>query len=762
MLEVLRKVIQEVNAASNLAEALEIIVDRIQSAMGTHVCSIYLLNDETNRFVFMATRGLNQEMVRELSIDMTEGLVGLVAERAEPINLRDAPEHPRYLYIKEIGEDPFHSFLGVPVIHHRKVLGVLVVQQKEARRFDESEEAFLITLSAQLAGVIAHAKVTGIFQQADNSHDLLPKIYSGMPGSSGVCVGKAVVMYPEADLMAVPEKAVSDAEKEIERFRTAVESTREEFLDMTRQLADRLQPEELALFDAYIHMLDDTAITGEVISLINEGQWAQGALSRVIQKHVTNFRSMDDAYLRERGTDIEDLGARVLGRLQQTEKKRIRLPRKAILVSNELTPAMLGEVNTRSLVGLVSIKGSGNSHVAILARAMGIPAVIGVEGLPLSHLDNTQVVVNGFEGNVILQPDQEQLSYYRAIEKEEATLIEGLEELKDLPAQTTDNQRIGLWVNTGLMTDTLLSLDRGAEGVGLYRTEVQFIMNDRFPTEEEQRIVYREHLEAFAPRPVTMRTLDIGGDKALSYFPIEEANPFLGWRGIRVTLDHPEIFLSQVRAMIRANEGVDAQLRIMLPMVSSVTEVDEAQRLISQCYRELVEEGVEVEMPDVGVMIEVPSAVFQVADIVRRVDFLSVGSNDLVQYILAVDRNNARVAELYQNFHPSVLNALKQVADAAHKQKKTVSICGEMAGNPSEALLLMAMDYDVLSMNAVNLLMVKAMVRAFSMSSAKQILAHVLKMDNAHLIKNYVDDQLREAGLAQLVRSRQGLTTIAP
>lgn len=755
MLEILRRVIQEVNTASNLAEALDIIVERVQTTMGTHVCSIYLRDEARNQYIFMATRGLNQAMVKNLAIDVADGLVGLVGERAEPLNLEDAQSHPRYLYIKEIGEDPYHSFLGVPIIHHRKVLGVLVVQQKEVRRFDESEEAFLITLSAQLAGVIAHANVTGGYEQDSKANsDISAKPFKGMAASPGVSIGTAVVIYPEADLKTIPDRKIVDIEKEVKKFRAAVDLTRSAITGLAHKLSDRLQPEELALFDAYVHMLDDTAITGEVIALIGEGQWAQGALRKVIQEHVINFRSMDDAYLRERGSDVEDLGSRVLSNLQQSEKKRSRYPKKTVLVSNELTPAMLGEVDREKLVGLISLKGSGNSHVAILARAMGIPAVMGLEGFPISRVDDVPLIVNGFEGFVIANPTKEEITYYRAIEKEETSLIEGLEELKDLPAVTKDDHKVALWVNTGLMTDVIRSLDRGAEGVGLYRTEVHFMMNDRFPTEEEQRKIYREHLIAFAPRPVTMRTLDIGGDKSLSYFPIEEANPFLGWRGIRVTLDHPEIFLSQVRAMIRANEGIDAQLRIMLPMISSVNEVDEAQRLISQCYREIVEEGIEVEMPDVGVMIEVPSAVFQAKDIIRRVDFLSVGSNDLVQYMLAVDRNNSRVAELYQNFHPAVLIALKQVVEAAHAQKKTVGICGEMAGNPSEALLLMAMEFDVLSMNSTNLLMVKAMVREFTQAKAKQILARVLKMDNAHLIKNYVDDQLRKEGVGQLIRNR--------
>ena len=279
-------------------------------------------------------------------------------------------------------------------------------------------------------------------------------------------------------------------------------------------------------------------------------------------------------------------------------------------------------------------------------------------------------------------------------------------------------------------------------------------MNDRFPTEEEQRVIYREHLQAFHPRPVTMRTLDIGGDKSLSYFPIEEENPFLGWRGIRVTLDHREIFLAQVRAMIKANESIENDLRIMLPMVTSISEIDEAQRLISRCYREIIEEGIEVKMPDVGVMIEVPAAVYQARDIAKRVDFLSVGSNDLIQYMLAVDRNNAQVAELFQEFHPAVLQALQHVATAAHAEGKSLGVCGEMAGNPSAALLLTAMGYDVLSMNATNLLMVKWALSGFSLEDAKRILNQVLMMDNAYLIKNLVDEELRKAGFGQVIRSR--------
>jgi len=756
MLDILRRIIQEVNAARDLEAALSIIVKRTLEAMGTQVCSVYLLDETNEQYLFMATQGLNQAAVGKVRLGLTEGLVGLVGDRAEPVNLDDAPSHPNYQYVEEIGEDPFHSFLGVPIIHHRRVLGVLVVQQQQVRRFDESEEAFLITLSAQLAGHILHAQATGTIHQIrernNTSENLRGASFSGRPGAPGIAIGNAVVIFPQAELHTVPERLVEDIESEISTFQSALDETRAEINLLGKKIADQLHPTEYALFEVYSKMLDDNVLGEEVISRIEQGYWAQSALRTVVELHIDKFEMMEDAYLRERASDVRDLGQRVLAKLQQSEGIDIKASENTVLVGEELTLAMFMAVPREKLTGLVARKGSASSHVAILARAMGIPTVIGAEDLPIALMHDQPLIVDGFQGSVLSHPTQTQISQYEKVMQEEELLVEDLDDLLDLPSETPDGHRIQLWVNTGLMPDVVRSLDRGAEGVGLYRTEFHFMMQDRFPTEEDQRVIYREHLLAFSPRPVTMRTLDIGGDKMLSYFPINEENPFLGWRGIRVTLDHPEIFLAQVRAMIRAYEGIDGHLRIMLPMISSISEVDEALRLINQCYREIIEEGIEVEMPDVGVMIEVPAAVYQAEDIIKKVDFLSVGSNDLIQYMLAVDRNNAQVAALYQEFHPAVLQALNHVVAAAHSQEKKASICGELAGNPSAAILLMAMGYDMLSMSSTNLPAIKWVVRSVDMAHAKKVLRKVLSMDNAYLIKNYMDDQLRQAGLGKLLR----------
>ena len=326
MLDVLRRVIQEVNAARDLPSALDIIVDRVRSAMGTEVCSVYLLDEERNQYVFMATRGLNASVIGKVTLKLGEGLVGYVGERAEPINLKDAQSHPRNRYVAEIGEEKYHSFLGVPIIHHRKVLGVLVVQQQKARRFDESEEAFLITLSAQLAGVIAHARATGALSLPE-SENLPAGGYEGMPGAPEVAIGTAVVLFPQAQLDNVPVRKIRNIPKEIKLYEKAVEVTKEEIRNTSSKLADRLGPEELDLFEAYLHMLDDSAISGEVVARIELGEWAQSALSHVIQEHVATFDAMEDDYLRERGADIRDLGTRVLARLKTSDTHKVRFPK---------------------------------------------------------------------------------------------------------------------------------------------------------------------------------------------------------------------------------------------------------------------------------------------------------------------------------------------------------------------------------------------------------------------------------------------------
>ena len=753
MLEKLRKIVQKVNAAEDLQSALRIIVHRVRETLEAQVCSVYLLDKDINSHVLMASEGLNETAVGHVSLPVGEGLVGLVAKHAEPINLQDASLHPSYHYLQETGEENFNSFLGVPIIHHRSVLGVLVVQNDKRHRFDEGEEAFLITLSAQLAGVIAHAEATGAIEGISPSgHKTSDTIFPGVSASSGVAIGHAVVLFPLADLSQIPNRQASDIESEVEFFNSCLNAVRKDIRDLHSKIAGHVAEGERQLFDAYLHMLDDDALGNEVVERIKQGNWAQGALAYVAHEHVRNFEIMEDEYLSERAVDIKDLCSRVLFYLQEKETVITDYSTDTILVSEELTPAMLAEVPKDKLKGMISIKGSGNSHVAILARTMGIPTIMGAVDLPYTKLDGREIIVDGYKGEVISNPSDQLRKRYLNTIKEQDLLIAELDELKDLPCVTADNHRVNLWINTGLISDVIHSLDQGAEGIGLFRTEEPFLLHERFPSEQEQSDIYREQLRAFAPKPVTMRTLDVGGDKALPYFPIEEANPSLGWRGIRVTLDHPEIFMAQIRAMLRASIGFE-NLQIMLPMVSNVGEVNSAMQLLKKAHNELILEGLEVKFPPIGVMIELPAAVYQTRALAKLVDFISVGSNDLTQYLLGVDRNNPRVADLYSAFHPAVLNALQHVVSEAQKEKKSVSICGEMAGDPGAAVLLMAMGFDILSMNAATLLKVKSVIRSVSLGAANDLLEQVMQMDDAQMIRSAVDMTLYDSGVDRLLLS---------
>ena len=757
MLNSLRSILQEVNSAGDFAALLEIIVLRVKAVMDTGICSVYLLDKKTDAYVLAATDGLLPEAVGKVSMGREQGLVGLVAHKAEPLNLKHAETHPRFAYFPETGEEKFSAFLGSPIIHHRTVLGVLVVQQQQRRRFDESEEAFLVTIAAQLAGIIAHAEATGELARAvstelevDNNSGEYH--YSGLPSAPGIGIGVGIVVAPAADLSAVPKRRTNDIDGELAQFRDALDSTIKDLKTVHQDLADKLNPEEIALFDVYISMLDENSLGGEVSERIKTGLSAQYAWSRVILEHIRTFSAMENPYLRERATDVRDLGRRVLGYLQQQQHEEKHYPENTILIGEELAAPNLADVPFENIRAMVSAKGSYNSHMAILGRAMGIPTIMGAIDLPWSELEGCELIVDAHQGLVINSPTDQHREAYEKVYAEEKTFAADLEATKDEPSVTLDGQHISLWVNTGLRIDSMLSLDRGAEGVGLYRTEIPFFMRERFPSEEEQRQLYREQLEMFSPHPVTMRTLDIGGDKSLPYFPIEEENPFLGWRGIRVTLDHPEIFLVQLRAMMRASIGLN-NLRILLPMISNTEELDSSLVLIKRVYQELTfEEGYRFDMPAIGAMIEVPAAIFQIGEIAKRVDFISVGTNDLTQYLLAVDRNNPRVAELYHNFHPSLLKALRTIVDDAKKYHCPVSVCGELAGEPLGAILLVGMGYEFLSMSSANLLRVKAILRQLKLSDMREFAEQASLLTDTFAIEDYLNEALSQPEIARLIR----------
>ncbi|WP_339899738.1 phosphoenolpyruvate--protein phosphotransferase [Paraglaciecola polaris] len=760
MLTKLKRIVKEVNQNPVLDDALSGVAKSLKEAIKVDSVSIYLANYEKQHFTLRATEGLAKSAIGKVSIGFSEGLIGLIGQREEPINISNAQTHPRFKHYPEVQEEQYHAFLGAPIIHQRKVLGVLTLQQQRKRLFSQDEEAFLVTLAMQLAVEIVNAEARGRFSLSDDhpeQNDI--KSLKGVPGSSGLAAGVGVVQNLLVNLRNHVAKRSPDREIQIQNYRAAVMETRAQVEVLSQRIQGQVPDDVQAIFTLYHHLLDANSLGREVEQKITAGWDAPTSLKMVVETYIAQFQAMSDAYMRERAVDVEDLSNRILANLLNLDTSRLtraELPDKCILVAEELTATMLAEFPKGKLCGLISIRGSSNSHAAIMARALGVPAVMGVTGVPLSLLNDKEILLDGYTGAIIVSPNQTIDREFQQLIHEEQLLSEKILAQDDLPTLTKDNCQLHLFVNAGLSAEIENTYSNYADGVGLFRTEIPFMMRQRFPTEKEQVELYRAMLSAEPDKPFTMRTLDVGGDKPLPYFPITEENPFLGWRGIRLTLDHPEIFLVQIRAMLRASIGL-RNLQIMLPMITSVSEVLEAKRLISQAFFEVKEEAKEKDgelyHPQIGVMLEVPAVMYQLPQLAKIVDFFSVGSNDLTQYLLAVDRNNARVSELYDSYHPAVLAALYHIAQQANVLDVPITLCGELAGEPGGTILLMAMGYRKLSMNSHSLLKIKWVVRSASLNEAKVLLDEVLAMNEPKEVRERVNLYLESVGLGGLIRA---------
>ncbi|WP_032482282.1 phosphoenolpyruvate--protein phosphotransferase, partial [Vibrio cholerae] len=630
MLSQLRDIVEQVSKVEDVYQALDIFVKQTCEAMSTECCTVYLANEEMHRLELMATQGLKFKGDK-IHIDFDEGLVGLVKRSAEPINLAEASKHPSFKYFKQLGEEVYHSFLGTPIIYRKQVLGVLVVQQKSPRLFSEMEVSFLVTLAAQLAVLVAHAQTQGHWRLSKKQQAI-----TGVAASSGVAIGEFWWDDTQPDLSEVLPASALDPDFEQERIALAVENALADFRRMRKKLDGDINKEALAIFDLFTHLLNDPMLRKDLKAQIQKGDRADWALRQVVESYSNRFARMSDVYLRERAQDIRELGQRLLFFLLNTETNQPKIDKPVILVVRELTASVLAALPKDKLLAVVSLEGAANSHAAILSRALGIPAVMGVS-INLRDLNGKKGIVDGYSGKLFISPSKTILNEYRALANEERELSRMVNEAIREPACTLDGARIELLLNAGLSADTSIAVNQGVDGVGLYRTEISFLLQHRFPSEEEQTQQYRHVLNTYPHQRVVMRTLDIGGDKPLPYLPIEEDNPFLGWRGIRFTLDHPDIFIIQLRAMLRAS-AESGNLSILLPMISGAKELDDALKFIYQAYQEVSQQDPRVVMPQIGIMLEVPSMLYLLPLIADKIDFVSVGTNDLTQYLLAVDR----------------------------------------------------------------------------------------------------------------------------
>ncbi len=745
MLTRLREIVEKVASAPRLNEALDILVTDICKAMETEVCSVYLADHDRRCYYLMATRGLKKPRGRTVALAFDEGLVGLVGRLAEPINLADAHKHPSFKYIPAVKEDRFRAFLGVPIIQRRQLLGVLVVQQRELRQFDESEESFLVTLATQMAAILSQSQLTALFGQYRQMR------IRALPASSGVAIAEGWMDVSLPLMEQVYEASTLDTASERERLTGALEEAASEFRRYSKRYAAGAQKETSAIFDLYSHLLSDARLRRELFAEVDKGAVAEWAVKKIIEKFAEQFAALSDGYLKERAGDLRTLGQRLLFHLDDTTQGPNTWPERIVLVADELSATTLAEVPQDRLVGVVVRDGAANSHAAIMVRALGIPTVMGADIQP-SLLHGHTLVVDGYRGELLVDPEPALLKEYQRLISEENELSRLAEDDLERASELKSGERVKVMLNAGLSLGHEEKLGGFIDGIGLYRTEIPFMLQSGFPSEEEQVAQYQGMLQMFNEKPVTLRTLDIGADKQLPYMPISEENPCLGWRGIRITLDQPEIFLIQVRAMLRANAAT-GNLSILLPMITSLDEVDEARRLIDRASREVEEMiGYAIPRPRIGVMLEVPSMVFMLAQLASRVDFISVGTNDLTQYILAVDRNNTRVANMYDSLHPAVLRALAMIARDAERFGIDLRLCGEMAGDPMCVTILIGLGYRHLSMNGRSVARVKYLLRRIDIEEAQELSRRSLEAQMTTEVRHQVAAFMERRGLGGLIR----------
>jgi phosphotransferase system, enzyme I, PtsP len=781
-LSILEDISTLISHSHDVKETLEKIVATVADRMQTEVCSLYLLDQQKNRLTLWATMGLDPESVGKVSMGLGEGLTGLVIERMKPVMVVDALAHPRYKYFPETHEEHFHSFLGVPLVEQRMPLGVLVVQTSRRREFSPDEIRLLTTISAQAASIIVQARLAESLKSKEQEHkglqkrmnEAMRKLQSyerrrrekiaktrhrwrgrlgGLTASPGFGRGKAFVLEPRMELSAIKKQTARNPQHEMERFRAAVERGIEQIAVVKNRMNQLISKEETAIFDVYRLILEDPAIIQQIeTQIVKERSTAEYAVRAVFERYLESIAKIDDSYLRERVTDVRDAAQRLLENLSGSSGRQYQIPDDAVLVAEDLSPADLSMLEGDRFKGIVLATGGVTSHASILAKSFEIPSVVAVEGVMDYVHNGDMLIVDGNAGSIHVNPKPEVIREYDRLERDYAELNRELGELRDLPAETIDGHRVALYANIGLLSDVAFAQLHGAQGVGLYRTEIPFLSHRDFPSEEEQFSLYRRVVEGMAGKPVTIRTLDIGADKYPSYMrsAAAEPNPFLGWRSIRISLEIEEIFKAQLRAILRV--GDYGRVRLLVPMVSSLEEIYKVKEILAEAKSELDRGGVPYDRQmELGIMVEVPAAV-QLADrFLREADFLSIGTNDLIQYILAVDRSNRKVASLYEPLHPAVLAALNRTIEAGKRGGKRVGMCGEMAGDPLCAFVLLGMGLEEFSMGSLYIPVMKKAIRSISYQTAKAAAQIVLEMDTVGEIKRFLFEQMRQHGMVELL-----------
>ena len=722
--------LREIMAEPITAQArLDRIVVLIASNMVAEVCSLYVSRADGQLELF-ANEGFNREAVHVTTMQAGEGLVGLIAATAESLALADAQGHPSFSYKPETGEENYHSFLGVPVLRNGQTIGVLVVQNRARRIYAEEEIEGLETTAMLVAEIVASGELQTLAAQSAPIAVRKPLTLQGQAIAEGLGLGHAVLHQPRVEVKRI---VADDIDLETRRLDQAIEAMRASVDALIDKNDDGKAGEHREVLEAFRMIAHDRGWLRRLREAVAGGLTAEAAVERVQNDARAKLQRQTDPYVRDRLHDLTDIANRLMHQLAGLDLvlSPDELPENAILVARSMSPAALLDYDRARLRGLALEEGAQNSHIAIVARAMGIPVVSGVQNVSEVVERGDAIIIDGLAGVVSVRPAPDVEAAYAEKARLRARRQDQYRGLRDAPSVTQDGVAVGLHMNAGLLLDIPHMIETGAQSIGLFRTELQFMLSAHFPRVPEQEAFYRSVLDAALGRAVTFRTLDIGGDKILPYMQdFKEENPALGWRAIRIGLDRPALLRMQLRAMVRAAAGHD--LKIMAPMVAANGELDAARVMLEQ---ELAFAGsvgrAAPRSVRLGAMVEVPALLWQLDEILARADFLSVGSNDLQQYHFAADRNNARVAARFDVLSPSFLRALRSIAQAGARAGKPVTLCGEIGGRPLEAMTLIALGYRDLSMAATAIGPVKAMVASMRAHELSEGVARLIDAPGA-------------------------------
>lgn len=717
------------------ATSLESFLQRIVEMVGVHlnaeVCSVYLFYEDTQELELRATKGLNRDNIGKVKLKLGEGLTGLALKELRPVCEQNASRNKNFKYFPALGEDNFESFLAVPIVRGRSRIGVMVIQNSRKNFFSEEDIRVLKAITSQLANTI---EMTRIILAVEEEHDLQKESYveeqsdviKGQVGSSGVKLGPAVVVgQAKDDLIIDTNKTYT-----YENLEHAFAETERQLKAAQNQIEEKLSDVASLIFSAQILMLKDKTFVDAIRNAVSAGENPPLAIQRIVNQYTAKFEKISNPYIREKAQDVRDIGRRLIKNITGQSDQTSDITGK-IIIAKELLPSDALKYSSQEVQGIIVLRGGATGHLAILAQSLQIPLIIADVPSLLRVEDNTEVLMDGSQGIIYINPTKEVKTSYKDFISHVIDLEKLQREVSE-KTQTADGKDIHLYANINLLHDLEYASAFKAEGVGLYRTEFPFIVRSSFPTEEEQFVIYKKLIEGMKGKSITIRTLDIGGDKALNYFQdnITESNPFLGLRSIRFSLKYQDVFQSQIRAILRAGAECE-KINIMFPMISSLDEFLDSKKILQAAMAELQEEQIDYcRNVRVGLMIEIPSVVSIMDDLAQEADFFSIGSNDFVQYMLAVDRTNEKVSYLYVPHHPSVLRALSKIVSKANEYKKDISLCGDMAHDERYLEFLIGIGLKNLSLNPQYIPRVQRKVKSIDAQKAQASAKKILTMNS--------------------------------